>query len=937
MPRSQSWYVTCSKPWSLNLSYQEFPMLKRTVLAKSLQLAFSGSIVVWSAASLAQTAAPADQPAQPEQPAKAAQPSQLQRVEVTGSAIKRIDSETAVPVTIIKFDDLKKQGITTVEQALVSISGNQTSTGTSQAVGAATGGASFADLRGLGSNKTLVLLNGRRIANNTIDGSSTDLNAIPFAAIERIEVLRDGASALYGTDAIGGVINFITRRDLTGGTIALGADSPQHAGGKAYSASIVAGFGNLSNDGFNVLGALDFQKQRPISASQREFGSTGYIPDRGIFRSSGSPDPANYSQGGPSDNPAGPGCTQNPFIFHQTGNSCRYDFTKWVDLVPDTQRNSGFLKGTLKLGQDHQLNLEYFVTSVLSKTTIAPVPFAALTVDPGTPFFPGNGITPAPTAFTIDPTQPIGVRWRDVPNGPRKEQDRNLQQRLVAGLEGAVAGWDYNTALSFSQNKNTHNVTGGYADGTIITPGVQTGVINPFGAQTAAGQALLDSALVTGKLYSGRSETAAVDARASRELGDWLSAGSPVALAVGAEYRKERIRFTANQDVATRLAASTGIDPALDQRGSRSVSALYTELNVPIVKGLEVTGALRYDRYSDFGNSTNPKVSFRWQPIQQVLVRGAYSTGFRAPSLFELNNPNTYTNTANAYNDPVRCPGGVVQPGFAEADVCNTQFIVLGGGNKGLQPEKSKTATLGLVIEPMTDLTLGIDLWAVRLKNQINPLAEELIFADPVKNAALFNRGADGSLSIDGTQCPGVNCGYISDQTSNLGGINTDGVDLSAAYRLRAGDLGTFNFVFAGTYVHKYEYQQEVGGEFLKNVGVYSGSGPIFRWQQTLNVSWSLGEWGLGVVNHFKTGYVDQNDVNQVDPEFFGKVSTYSLWDVWGSWQPTKAIAVTVGVRNVFDKSPPFSNQGATFQTGYDPRFTDATGRAYYLRASYTF
>lgn len=900
-------------------------MLKRTVLAKSLLIAFSGSAVVLSTSALAQTTPPADQTVQ------------LQRVEVTGSAIKRIDAETAVPVTVIKFDDLKKQGVTTVEQALASISGSQTTQGTSQAVGLGTGGAAFADLRGLGSNKTLVLLNGRRIANNTVDGASTDLNMIPFAAIERIEVLRDGASALYGTDAIGGVINFITRRDFTGGTITVGADSPQHEGGKAYSANLVAGFGSLTNDGFNVMGALDYQKQRPISAAQRDFGKTGFIPERGIFKSSGSTDPANYDQGGTSDNPAGPGCTQNAFIFHQSGASCRYDYTKWVDLVPDTERVSGFLKGTLKLGQDHQLNLEYFATQAVNKTTIAPVPFAALTMNPGTPFFPGNGITPAPTAFTIDPASPINLRWRDVPNGPRKEQDTNLQQRFIAGLEGNIVGWDYNTALSYSQNKNTHDVTGGYADGNIITPGVQTGVINPFGAQTAAGQALLDSALVTGKLFGGKSETWSVDARASRELGDWLSAGHAAALAVGAEVRREKISFNANPDVAAKLIASTGVDPATDQAGSRNVVGVYTELNVPVLKDLEITGALRYDRYSDVGNTVNPKVGFRWQPLQQVLVRGAYSTGFRAPSLFELNNPTTYTNTANAWNDPVRCPGGVVQPGFSEAAVCNTQFIVLNGGNKDLKPEKAKTATLGLVIEPVTNLTLGFDFWAVKVTNQISVLPDTLIFADPAKNAGLFHRGADGSLSIDGSQCPGVNCGYITDTTANLGGVISNGVDLSATYRLRAGDVGTFNVAFNGTYVNKYEYQQEQGGDWLRNVGIYSGTGPIFRWQHTLNASWSRGVWTLGVVNHYKSGYDDQNDPNQVDAAFFDKVGSYSTWDLWGSWQPTKAIAVTVGVRNVFDKNPPFSNQGATFQVGYDPRFTDPTGRAYYARASYSF
>ena len=901
-------------------------MRKKTVLASSLLLAFSGT-ALYGTPAFGQSAPP---------PATAPTTQELQRVEVTGSAIKRIDAETAVPVTVVKFADLKKQGVTTVEQALAVIGGSQTTQGTSQAVGAATGGASFANLRALGSNKTLVLLNGRRIATNTVDGSSTDLNMIPFAAIDRIEVLRDGASALYGTDAIGGVINFITRSDLTGGTVSIGADSPQHSGGRAHSANVVAGFGDFESDGFNVMGALDYQRQRAIRAAQRDFGNTGYIPDRGVFKSSGATDPANYDQG-TSANPAGPACTQNSYLFHESGAACRYDYSKWVDLVPDTERISGFLKGSLKLGQGHRLGLEYFATQQVSKTTIAPVPFAALTMDPGTPFFPGNGITPAPTNFTIDPNKPINLRWRDTANGPRQEQDKNLQQRFVVDLGGSVGGWDYNTALSYSENKNDHETNAGYVDGTIITPGVKAGIINPFGPQTSAGQALLDSALVKGQLFGGDSNVWQLDARASRELGDWLNAGRPAALAVGAEYRREKISFQANRDVAERLIASSGIDPSTDQHGSRNVVGVYGELNVPITKELELTGALRHDRYSDFGSTTNPKVGFRWQPTQRLLFRGAYSTGFRAPSLFELNNPTTFTNSQHSWNDPVRCPNGTAQPGFSDSTVCNTQFIVQGGGSRSLQPEKARGATLGMVVEPATDLTLGLDFWIIRLKNQISVVPDNLIFADPVRYAGRFHRGADGSLSIDGSQCPGVNCGYIDDITENLGGVQTNGLDLSAKYRIKTSDAGTFNFAIDGTYVHKYEYQEVQGGDWLRNVGIYSGTGPVFRWQHTLSMSWSRGAWSAGLVNHFKSGYQDQNDPGSIDPQFSNDVASYSTWDLWGAWQPTKALTLTAGVRNVFDRSPPFSNQGATFQVGYDPRFTNPEGRAFYLRAGYTF
>ena len=896
--------------------------MRTTKICKGLMVAF-GSVALGSGQSAM---------------AQQSDPQQLERVEVTGSAIKRIDAETAVPITILKMVDLRKEGVTTVEQVIARISASQSTQTTSQSVGLGTGGATFIDLRGLGQNKTLVLLNGRRIANNSIDGSAPDLNTIPFAAIDRIEVLRDGASALYGTDAIGGVINFITRRTFTGGSITAGVDVPQHDGGKAQNLSAVYGFGDLSRDKFNVLGAVDYQKQNRISASQRPFSATGFLPDRGVFRSSGSTDPANYSQGANAANPAGPACNSNPFIFHQTGPSCREDFSKFVDLVPQTERISGLINGTWQFAENHQLNLSYFAAHDKNQTLIAPVPFAALTMDPGTPFFPGNGNTPAPTNFVINPALPLKLRWRDTPNGSRAQQDTNIQQRFLASMEGTLAGWDYNTGLAYNQNKVFSDLTGGYADGNIITPGVKTGVINPFGPQTAAGQALLDSALAKGNLLFGTAKTTVVDARASKELGDWVKAGRPAALAVGAEFRQEKLAFAANTDFAQRVVSSTGTDPATDQKGSRHIEAAYAELNVPLMKELEVTGAVRYDKYSDFGSTTNPKASFKYTPVQQVLIRGAYSTGFRAPSLYELNNPTTYNNSANAFDDPIRCPKGVPLPGLVAADNCNTQFITLNGGNKGLKPEKAKNVTFGLVFEPLTDVSMGIDFWWIRLKHQINTLPDTLIFADPIKNAGLFHRAPDGSLSTDGTQCPGANCGYVSQTTSNLGDINTHGFDLNGSYRYRTGTYGDLKFVFNGTYVTKYEYQQEEGGAFLQSAGTYSGTNPIFRWQHNLTVDWTFGPWGAGVVNHFKTGYGDQNDPNQVsDPVFYDRVGSYTTWDLYGSWSPLKSINLLVGVRNVFDRNPPFSNQARTFQTGFDPRYTDPTGRAYYVRGTYNF
>jgi len=904
-------------------------MFKKTKVCKGLMLAFAGSLALTGLPALAQQAT-----------------TTLDRVEITGSAIKRLDAETALPITTIKMDDLKKEGVVTVEQAVNLIVANQSNVGTAAAVGSATGGAAFADLRGLGQNKTLVLLNGRRVANNAVDGSAVDLNMIPFAAIERVEVLRDGASSLYGTDAIGGVINFITRKDFAGGTLTLGADSPQHPGGKAYNVNAGYGFGDLAKDKYNIWGFVDYQKQDAIAASQRPFGSTGYIPSRGLSKSSGTPDPANYYQlsadgttASPGANPSAPGCNA-PWGFNLSGAKCRYDYTRWVDLLPQTERGSAMLNGTFAVSNDAQLHAEYFITQSKVWTHIAPVPYAALTMNPGTPFFPGNGITPAPTNFTIDPTLPIDVQWRSVAAGPRSDESKNTQQRFLLALDGLAAGWDYSTAFAYNQNKANNNLTGGYADGAIITSGVADGTINPFGDQTAAGSAMLNNALVKGQLWYSTGTVSSLDGHASRELSDWFGAGRATALALGAEFRREDFSLKANVPVAEQVISSSGYDPATDSHGSRDVYAVYGELNMPITKTLEATLAVRYDHYSDFGSTTNPKASFRYQPMSQLLFRGSAGTGFRAPSLYEINAPQTYTNTANPWDDPLAgCDANGVphNPGFLPTS-CGQQFMSLSGGNKALKPEKSKNYTLGLVVQPVNDLSAGLDFWWIRMTDQIAALPDTTIFGDTTKYANLFIRNAAGQLSIDGSQCPGVNCGYVLDTITNLGGVNTNGIDLSIAYRLRTQEAGTYNFTLNSTYITKYEYQNESGGPWIHNVGIYSGAGPVFRYQQTFNLQWTYGAFGLGLANAYKTGYFDQNDPNQVGACCQqNKVGSYSLWDINGSWAPTKNLSLLLGVRNLFDTNPPFSNQGATFQVGYDPRFTNPTGRAYYLRGTYLF
>ena len=312
------------------------------------------------------------------------------------------------------------------------------------------------------------------------------------------------------------------------------------------------------------------------------------------------------------------------------------------------------------------------------------------------------------------------------------------------------------------------------------------------------------------------------------------------------------------------------------------------------------------------------------------MLRASYSTGFRAPSLYELNATPAYTNTGTV-DDPVNCPGGVPLPGKPAVLNCEVQFQRLTGGNVDLQPEKSKNLTLGFVFEPTANLSVGIDFWWLRLTGTIGALSENTVLGDAATFGQYIKRNAGGNLSTDGFSCPGDDCGYLDLRQQNLGGTNTNGADLSLVFRQSLGSMGRLTLGLNSTYVTKYEYQDFIGGAWNQNVGVYVGSGPIFRWQHAASARWAMGDFTVGAVAHYKSGYVDQ------DPTDNPMVSQYTTLDAYVTWAPRKNISLTFGATNLTDRDPPYSNQGDVFQANYDPRFSDPTGRKFYLRGSYQF
>lgn len=863
---------------------------------------------------------------------------QVQRVEITGSAIKRtIADESSLPVTIIDVKSLRESGVTSVEEAMNVLASNQTSQGGSQSVGSATGGKSMANLRGLGSNKTLVLLNGRRLASFAFDAASVDLNAIPLAAIERIEVLRDGASAIYGTDAIGGVINFITRRDYSAGEISLETVQPRQNGGEENRFTLSKGFGSLDKDGYNFFAVFDNHTQNEIKATQRGFGSTGVNLAKGLNLTSGTSFPGNFVQtsGGPggiyatsplSGNPSrATGCAP-PFSLPLSAKTCRFDYTAMIDLVPPTETQTILARGNWKLGSQIA-SLEVLHSSNSNIARVAPDPLTGMTMNPASPYFPA-------TFPGIDVTQPITVGWRMIPGGQRENQTDAFMDRAVATLKGSWADWDYEAGLTWTQSRATDAGTNGYMNYATISAGVANGTLNPFGPPTAAQQVIIDGAKMIGTDQTAKGTTKGADFRVSGEA--FNLPGGKIGLSAGLEVRREDYQNDTNDDYVNNVP-SMGKAP-YHASGNRNVKALTLEALLPVTKMFEVQLAMRTDDYSDFGTTTNPKVGFKFQPVKSFLLRGSYNKGFRAPTLDELYGPQNISFSANAYDDPLLCPGGVVNAaaGGIEPRDCGQQVQDQLGGNPKLKPETSKTHSFGAVFQPTRDLQLSVDYWNIELKNQINAFPEQSIMSNPglYANRIIRCNAIPASLQATLTACqggyangPGI--GYIVTLQDNLGLVKTNGLDFGASYLLTTDHFGRFAFTYNGTRVNTYKYQNSPDEALKENVGIFQDSSPVFRWQHVINVNHALGNWTTQLTIRNKSGYTDQDPSNYV--------SSYTLTDVATTYNGFKNVSLTAGIKNLFGEDPPFSNQGVTFQKGYDPRYADPTGRALFFRGSYRF
>ena len=841
---------------------------------------------------------------------------------------------------------------------------------------AANNGSSAVSLRGLGAQNTLVLLNGRRISPHGLNGSSVDLNSIPFAAIDRIEILKDGASAIYGTDAIGGVMNFILKKDYNGLEVTASSDTTQQGGGAVYNGSVLFGTGNLERNGFNFVASLGFSKQERLRGNQRAFND-GDQPLRGLSADTTGTPYANIAAAAGTALPASyrlPGDTSNQnrvnllalqgkcdtidgqFAYRSsiTGftnaeHACAYDYGRDWSLQQPVERLNLVTRGMFKLAPDHTVFAEITASRVTSDVQYTPNQLTTAARGANYPVFQqdingvvvkdaqGNSVkSPYYLDLTgqvpgYDKTKPIRIRWRCVDCGYREQHTESDSHRALLGLEGIIGGWDYRTGLSVAGSKGSTTYLDGYFIETKLKAAMETGLINPWllpgQTQTKAALDLLESAKYRGPLYGGQAKLTQLDGVISKDIYQ-LPAGQ-LGAAVGFDVRKESFQFT---DGTVGVPALIGAgSPAALAKVSRDVKAVYGELHVPILKSLSAQLAVRHDSYSDFGSTTNPKVALRWQPSEQFLVRSSYNTGFHAPDFGPLYSGESNGQFNSDVDDPVFCKLKPNDPAF-----CKIRPLTRTGSNPNLKPETSKQASLGFVVAPSSMFSASLDLFQIQIDDRISVRTPQEVLANFLTLGDLIVRNPTTNV-IDY-----VRAGYI-----NVGGDKVRGADVNVTLNFKTA-MGNVSAKLDGTYLDQYLTRKSASDPWVQRIGQFGDGIYLWdlklRWKHNASFTWAQGNWSATLSQDYKSGYKEEVDgfgsgVILQSKGFQSDVSSYALYNVSATYSGIKNLTLTAGVKNLLNTDPPFTlhNVDNVAGAGWDARVGDPRGRAYTLRANYKF
>jgi len=884
--------------------------------------------------------------AQAQEGAKDASATTLNRVVVTGSNIKRTDSETSQALQVVSGDEIKAMGALTVGDVLANLTTNDGSA-ISDLGGANSwaSGASGVSLRNLGTGGTLTLLNGRRLASyGFADGlqlNFTNIDAIPANIIERVEVLKDGASAIYGSDAIGGVINIITKRDYSGVGVAVSAQQSLKRSFLAQDqqGSVTVGHGNLDSDGFNAYAHLELYKRGSYKDSEvRPLLLDWYLlenPARGQ-RSAGS-FPGNYTGSYPADykdpalagkriNTPAPGCAAENLI----GGVCQYDYWKDSDARPATERVTFLAGARLQLNKDLTAFAELQGADIKAKYYTS-IPRS----NPGAVSSWYNSLKGELQRFT-DPLLPaghpsnpygfpVGLAYRFVDDPEMfKNVGASRDYRLLAGVEGTAWGWDIDSAVGTMRSHATqrqHLYRDRYAYADAITSGAYK-----FGQQNAP--ELLEK-MFPEMGSSGTYSQHFADFKGSREIGSLP--GGALMMALGAELRHESFEHRSMDNILEgRVVGFSGVDI----QGRRDVAAIFTEFSAPFTKQIEATLALRGDKvFNGFGAIT-PKVQLAWRPLRELMLRGTASQGFRAPSLPETGNGGaSWFN--NGYLDPKRCDTArqmrdVLKTGDANDKLdatavynsgCSISFPSVITPNPGLKPEHSNNASLGLVFQASQNISASLDYYNIQRRDEIGTLDINEVLTNEDAHPGLAPRDPVSAQDKDYAkrvkELSGKDIGFavgsirtVGLQYQNLSKTKVSGLDLDLRSRWKLGEWGTLDVNLETNVKLGVRYWDSFAADYTENRVGYRGTP---RQNSVLKLNWARADWKLGArVNYSsatKLAAADWDSDNLPEgcaargvAEGDCRIKAWASTDLWLQYGGFKNLTLSANLFNAFNQ-----------------------------------
>ena len=822
----------------------------------------------------------------------------VEKVLVTGSNIKRIDAEGPLPVLVITREEIERSAAPSVGEYLRTLTVNSGGSTSESAINNQSG-ASGVSLRGLGQKSTLVLINGRRMANHAFakgtQDTFVDINSIPKGAIERIEILKDGASAIYGSDAIAGVVNFILRKDYQGATASASGGRSTEGGLGERSVSLSAGFGSMAKDKYNVLAIVDYFHRDRLLLSERK-----WLGDGDLSRFPGGGNAFLSSSAGtyvfvPSLNGVARGAfatclgngfrfTVTPFAapFFTTGTLCAHTTTPFITAYPEANNIGLTTRGTVEINEHTNAFGEVSIANNQSKWINQPQTMTQLTQVYNPATLGGRLFSVVlPVGNASNPfNRTVQLRYTFFDVGARTiKLDTNVY-RVLAGVSGTAGSWDWEAAVSASQSKIKEQ-TGNQVDADVLSAAITNNTYNflaPTQAQT--------DAIRIGTERNSTSDLTNADVKATRTL--TTLAGGPLGLALGLDVRKEKITDTPDPKIVAGKLLGTA---ASATTGSRNVAAAYAELSVPVAKTLEFQLAARGDHYSDFGSAVSPKIGAKYTPVKELLIRGSLSKGFRAPTLAENSQATSIT---------------FIQIAGAAQNVIVSQVFT---GNPNLKAEKSDSASIGFVFEPNANFSFGVDYYKIVQKDLVSPNGAQFIVNNPTLFPGDIIRDASGGIVS------------IRDRYNNVAKVEASGFDTETRFTLpKDMTIGKITLRAATSYLSSFKQPPAIGAELVQYAGTNGGPrGALPRARSKMGIDWDYKGWAVSLNSNF-VGHYDQKNPNVTAPGT-KTIDSQITQDVYVSFSPLSALKLVASVQNISDRQPSFDAAQGFFDTSqYDLR-----------------